>query len=307
MQVDDLGELHTNWSQLFFDSDMTAIAIAYTGNAFVVGSDGLGSITGTPSAGSPVLPPTDDAQKIFYAESDLFKLAYGITGFVYNEAATFSMIDECAVQLSIPTDELESYQYLDAFARRVKGTLIDGLRSGLLEPFPVREHISGPEKRTVSRIMFAGYFESEPCFKSIRIGISRKVNEVLVHEVESYPIQAGSSMGWGSEAVAKLSINGDPRFARYKKALTNSHATLDSAMEFVKAYIRLMSDPQAAAIDQKCKGIGGKIQIAKVMQAAGFEWFPGFEAGGEPLAGFMRPGQAANKQFYLDHFGKTGQ
>jgi hypothetical protein len=279
MQVEDIGKSFTLES-LVFISDMTAIATAYTAEGFVIGSDGRKSVAGTPIVGQPLLHPTDDAQKIFAIASPRLNLSYGISGFVRNQAKSFSMIDECAKLLTlVANEEPDCYQCVAEFARRLKLILIDGVRSGLLEPFKEHENAPNQEKRTVSRIILAGYFGSEACLKRARISISRKEDEMLAHEVESTgSTKPGENFATGSDVVPRLAIDGDARFAAYAPYLLKAPKTLQAAFEYVKAYIECCSDSEAASLDPCCKIIGGRVQIARITPIHGFEWFPGFEA-----------------------------
>jgi hypothetical protein len=83
---------------------------------------------------------------------------------------------------------------------------------------------------------------------------------------------------WGSEKVCKILFDvADPRLLSHK-IVPAYPASFSWVIETAVKFIRAFSEPEAREIDpQWCRGIGGRIHVAKITPAKGFEWVPGFE------------------------------
>jgi len=272
-----IGDLFYSPLQTLFD-DMTAIVAVYTTEGFVLGSDGRGSWNGTPlTTGTLAISPTDDAQKIFSVSTPTCKLAYAVAGFVYNDTGTFSMLRECESQsMASLRAGLICYDYVNDFGKKLQRRITKAIQDGEVEPFHRRDGVSDEESYTVCRITFAGYMDDQPCFKCARIRLSRDGGR-LVHEVESVNIVNGNSVARGGAIAPQLAVRGDARFSAYSIGLNTPPTDLATAFTYARAYIECCSDPQAGSVDPICNIIGGRVQIAKITPANGFEWFSGFE------------------------------
>jgi hypothetical protein len=123
------------------------------------------------------------------------------------------------------------------------------------------------------QIYFIGYFEGKSSRTDVRL-FHR--NQVLASPTILSPgVQPGQLEIAGSDVVVNsLYKTDDSRFASYRRAAPESSQDLPlaEAIEVARNYIRACSDPNSAALDEKCKGIGGHIHIATIKPGEGFRW-----------------------------------
>ena len=83
----------------------------------------------------------------------------------------------------------------------------------------------------------------------------------------------------GSGEIARLIIEGkdESHWAKTYARQVPRDGSFEDLKSLAKGFIEACSDSIAPAIDPVCKGIDGRIHIARLTQLGGFEWVKGFE------------------------------
>ena len=295
---------------------MTAIALSYNTEGFALLADGR-------ARRDDGFIVTDKAQKIFPVEGNSH-LAYILAGnlLLGAEGTTqvlfdFSTAIREAFATAVPAPE--DRRALHDYARAVCEQVLE--RFGQAQkaiPFSLTGDAEPDDDiRIIARLFLVGYWCMEdqcdmttahcgscgcsPAWINARFFDQR--DDVLRYSLESVDINTPRAlpMMYGSETVAALFANHDPRVAKYcapefsplraerpasslhreGKLLetvlaavwgTGGRQTANS-MSISNGYIEACCDPEIAQLDpEHCAGIGGAIQIATITPGQGFVW-----------------------------------
>jgi hypothetical protein len=242
----------------------TVITWFRTVEGFVIGSDGRNSDAETHQV------ITDDAQKIFPVERPHVRLAYALAHTIrLGRAADQVMFD-------FPTEVPRAFEVLSARRRTDWQLYLRALAKTLSERLNASRNSSGLtlDKPTETYIFLGGYFE-----KRVKVGHIHFRHGAVSSEAEPYvhPPEFNAPP-FGSEAVFDLISKGDSRFSQYSEPKRKNVFTLSEAISRAEKDIRAHCDLEALKLDpDRCRGIGGRVQIATVTFTHGFRWVRGFE------------------------------
>lgn len=261
----------------------SAIGMIYTNEGFVVGADGR-------KRRSDGVILTDSAQKIFPIKQPGIAVAYALAGSVAmtpNETDTtvvFDVVTEIANTLPVvlASDAKTLRDYVFALCAPVEAKLSDLKANGGIERLPSDE-LTG--ESVICRIFFNGYYRGTP--SRVIATFSHDNQTMQPTDVSSYPLYAGTVIGYGSKVIADMltsSSRSGTWVDSYRYRPRNARAVLRSeGIAMVKANIMASSDPRAVELDPTpCRGIGGHMVIATVTRNDGFQWVKGHEPKPEP-------------------------
>jgi hypothetical protein len=264
------GELHVDLDEWFYRSQVdiegihvenmpTAIVVIYAGqDGFILASDGFGSRGGS------------EEQKIFPTCGPFWTLAYAVSG----AASCYKLgHDPCkqayrdaakALESADPSDLPTSLRdYADRFAK---------LASQWLNPY----FEGSRDDNAKVRIDFAGYFNGKPSMSTRQMSFKGDSPETI-KATDLICGHAAEKDFAGSPPIMDRILKGHPDFAEFTvhgfaKLANRESISLTEAVEVAKKYIQACKTPQARKIDEFCKSIDGRIQVAKITTEEGFKW-----------------------------------
>jgi hypothetical protein len=251
----------------------TAIVSIYSPEGFVIAADGF-STTGD-----------GDAQKIFPI-ADSPTAAYAISGWagVSDEdiGLDISFEAECrAVASSLNWDGfVDLNTYGETFARtvgvQIQQEIAKARVCGAISESDYTEKIANCDRWCL--LHFNGYFRGVPSMAAWSILFH--LDQSSVNQYYSWqPVLGDARNFYGSTVILDLLKSGGDSgyFDKYKtpsfkKLITRGGVSLQEAIQAASSYIEACSDPEADAMDGKCKCIGGKTHIATITPTEGFRW-----------------------------------
>ena len=258
------------------DSWMSAIAVIYTRDGFVLAADGRRSLDDDATEAAQFLL-SDMVQKIFPVEDRDRTLAYAITGLAGSDDGKFDTYVEAAKQ----TERLSNLEfrnldgYAEEFCRGLNKAFNLTKKQGHVPRFPQIKRLPQLGGWGIATAVFAGYFQGAPSWSYA--DFFHHDNLPSAFRVNVAPISPGNRLFSGSGRIQQLTYPNDrdtktdPRFARYIKP-TGPDTSLEGAVDIGRGFIEAHSDPVALQEDYDvCKRVGGHIHIAKVTPS-GFEW-----------------------------------
>lgn len=255
-------------------SGMTAISVIYTKPGFVLAADGFARFS-DPAKISDTLraKEKDDQQKLFRVKHGKNDIAFAITGSVFNEDGSFSLIAQAqkAFRALSRLNFNNTQEFVDSFAYRFKKSVENASAKGIIDQFEVRPNCIDPvEAATFAKVFIVGYSRDTKPF----LGVVRLFhdNQILADPAITVQIPPEHNMFSGSREIAKrLFERLDQRLDKYYR-YADLNSSFGDAVACAKGYIEACSDPVALEIDPKqCQGIGGHIHIAAVTPE-GFQW-----------------------------------
>ncbi len=255
---------------------MTAIVRTLTREGFVLAADGRNS----EAIGGAVI--SDSVQKLFPIKTLIGSFAYSIAGTINvitddGTEVAVNLIDEVRKSAeSLATQKTKNLVgYAVRLCRPVCRALEDARKLGRFSRYPSYQP-SVPSERgnTIMRLCIDGFREGYPSSVAIRLfhendrlcepEIMTETNYVGLHRALA-PVRLIGSILWEAE--------GDPRLAAYKgPQILPKDITLQDAIDRSRSYIQAHSDPEAIAIDDDCRSVGGHIHIATITPSEGFRW-----------------------------------
>jgi hypothetical protein len=254
-----------------FERTMTAIAIAYAEEGFVLAADGrirLGDESRPNASALALTMETDDKQKIFPITFPHQSLAYAVTGTICDSLG-FDLPQTVKMQVeAISKREFDDFRScLNALGENINTAINEAKRSGTLE-FPHTKKKERSQAWIITTLYFCGYFNEFPCFS--------RVDFFHVERDAQFEINEQSLRGplvSGSEIVADQMYRDprDPRFSAFVLERGQS-PSLETATQFARGYIEACSSPLGLEVDALiCKGIGGHLHMATITKS-GFTW-----------------------------------
>jgi len=259
----------------------TAIFSMYTAEGFAFGADGRQC-----RADGTVI--NEDAQKVFSIEEPKRCLGYALAGVVVLTAedgdTVFDFVSETPKAASFMTTRKPTglTKYATELAywlnQRLRNSVSAATRSGHIFRYPDIPQFTytdqGERGGTIARIFLAGYYESAEGWTMMRFS---HMNQALKPPtVTTYPIHPGNTIGYGSRIVAdRLYGTQDEEFSSYRRPRREKleDTTLIEAIDFTRETIRAQASFRARELDPDCCGlIGGKIHVATLTRARGFQW-----------------------------------
>jgi hypothetical protein len=267
---------HNRFSPL----DMTAISLNYTDMGFALAADGFSRWGDQATLTDEIRKhEKNDERKIFKTTYGGADIGYAITGSVFNQDKTFSLIAETSKTMkSLSYRRFGSVeQFIELVAARLKDRITAAKNRGILTPFEDNPNCDDPiEKATFARLFLAGYFKSIKPFLAV-VRMFHK-DQRLADPEQSIEIPPKTNIYSGSREIAAIIFeHRDPRFAKYYLESLTLKSPIEEAVACARTYVEACSDSLASEIDPICKGIGGKIHIATITPTEGFQWVPGFE------------------------------
>jgi hypothetical protein len=247
----------------FVETPMTAIAVSYTTPGFNIAADGL-------MADEHDQPIDENVQKIFATQGKSFVLAYAMTGRVISDDKSFSLVTEMKnITDALLRKPFSAYhEYSHALGQKLGRTIHAAKESGKLG--------HDPSVSELVKIIVIGYFQGTPVWTNLIFSHADRGRIGLIPEAP--PLLNGNIAAYGGKRAPELAIEGDPRFAKYRNALSISFVaggptktTFEQGQAFVEAYVRLCCEPEAKAIDPGCKIVGGHVHLAQITPD-GFQW-----------------------------------
>ena len=213
---------------------------------------------------------SDEKCKIFQVNNPAVKLAYGLFGTAtiadQMDNVLFDFDVESARAFEEADHTLNWWQYLTAFCAAIEQSLNDARRRCGL---PVDTHMLTHG----TYVVIGGFYGRFQKLGHIEVKHNPERSEAVPH---AYP--SGFSFPFGSIKVLDLVNAGDPRFSNYSQPPRQNLRTLAEGIERVRNDIKAHYDPKALEVDNSCRGIGGRVQIATVTALDGFRWVSGFES-----------------------------
>jgi len=252
----------------------TAICRVFTKDGFVVAADGRKSGE----------QPSDNAQKVF-SFGDNVHLSYAFIGTAELGPAgslvvLFRFVDEVKTFCeTVSTRRSRNLlEYALRMANRINRNLGEVLKTGRV-PYPDTPSHEGEPGFDIADVLIDGYFDKRPSRAKIRFFHE---NEVLAEpSVVLQELSPDQMWFYGMPEVCKLMDGGDPRFSRYRGQHLELHQSrfLNDHINEAKCYLEACSGPEAFALNPTAAStIGGRLHIATITPAAGFEWVRGFES-----------------------------
>jgi hypothetical protein len=227
--------------------DMTAIAITYTPDGFVIGADGLRMGSDKQTIIS------DSVQKLFYFQKSDAQLIYGWCGTVQLFDRNGACIFDCVSRSTQLLEASRFFSHIDfvAFIHLIRSCLDGLLRESRLvkrgDSLPI--NLNGE----LARMFIAGYFQNQACFAELAINIEDEMLKPVSIPRIKYPLFLARDVFSGS-AKALATLDSRKIFNR------------DDSLRFVQDYIQ-------ACIENPDPGqkFGGHIHIAE-LNPSGFTW-----------------------------------
>ena len=249
-------------------SSMTIIAISLTEQGFVVATDGR-------EVREDHSVENDEVQKIFHVHNmgkSFAMMAHGTVGIGPSESDEVLMNilqESCTVAKQLAQCRTKDLlDYATKLAQPIKMQLIKLRSSNNIDRYPTNVPTEeGQPGNTIARVFLVGYHGGFPEGATIRFFHRNQAR--CEFEVNRGPLQAL----YGSKQMFDI-VTGkahDERLAKYK-ARYSPKLTLDATVDLFRTYIAACSDRAAEEIDDSCYAYGGRCQIAKLTQRAGFSW-----------------------------------
>lgn len=240
----------------------TVIVHFHTPEGFVIASDGRNT-----SPEGRVL--SDEAQKIFPVNGPTVCLAFGLAGTIRIGTSSDQVIFDFEKEALAISGRLAQnapktwWDFVSALARQLNDALNAARRlSG--------NTLSTPTDTT---IFIGGVYG-----KHLKSAHAVFRHQIAASEAEPYLHPPGFHGPFGSKAVFDLIESKDSRFAQYSEPERRNVSTLAGAVQRSINDVMAHCDPEALLVDEdKCRGIGGRIQIAQITFRDGFRWLPGYE------------------------------
>jgi hypothetical protein len=227
-------------TQFCFKAAMSAIAIAYTRDGFVVAADGRQISKARPGQEPIEKEISDRNQKIFSASAPGATIAFAITGFVA-AGASYDLIAYAKAE----ANKLSSRQFRngdelrDTFSHSLKRYIGAQKRDGVIE---YRENtlLDAEDRLLIASAFIVGYFQGRAFWLDAHFHHDNQDVSVTKGGPLLVP---GQRAAWGSTIIPDLAIEGDHRFARYRDRLAANlrTASLEVACEWARAYVELCS------------------------------------------------------------------
>ena len=255
----------------------TVIVRIYTNEGFVIASDGRK----TRSEDQSIL--SDSAQKVFQAQSQANVIAYAIAGVAQlnpegSDEVVFDFVAEAEKAAgSIAFRKCKNLLgYAVRLCKPIYESLLDGYVSGRI-PSLTADPKSRPGQKghTIASFFLAGFYDgvaSHVCARFYTID-----GKLADPEVLPYLIEPGKAVVYGPREIYYLMFETeDPRLSAYRRPKRRyDEIDLAEAIEISKNYICACADPALCKFDG-CSGVGGRVQIATITPAGGFQWVPDF-------------------------------
>ncbi len=250
----------------------TAIIRNYTGEAFVVAADGMAEGT----------TPTLSRRKIFKF-GDNKSLAYAFAGRVAigpdeGPETWFDFRDR--INQAVQSLSLDLYTTLSDYATH----LADHAHRALVErcashhlTFDNAAELGAP----LACVFISGYFKQ--LASSVIIEFCRENRQFATPKVSVDEPIVRPLRRHGSNVIDAYLHQNHPPFCseRYLRPLEVPLPHFSEAMKGAvlrsRQYIEVCSSPEARAMDDFCKTIGGKIHMVSITPTDGIQWIPGFE------------------------------
>jgi hypothetical protein len=250
----------------------TAIIRNYTGDAFIVAADGMAQGTS----------PTLSRRKIFQFGGNKW-LAYAFAGRVAigpREGPEIWFDFRERIEKAVQSLSLDHYATLSEYATALRDhahrALIKTCTSDQIA-FDNATELGAP----FAHVFISGYFKQVA--SSVIIEFYRENRQFAKPNVSPDELIIGEPRRHGSYIIdAYLSQNHPPFFNDwYRRALEVPLPHFSEAMKGAvlrsRQYIEVCSSPEARALDDFCKEIGGDIHMASITPKDGIRWVPGFE------------------------------
>ncbi len=249
---------------------MTAIAVLYASEGFVMAADGRS----TSDDDAERFLITDKSQKIFSINDKSRTLAFSLAGLAASADGEFDAYKEAMKHASELADrEFENLRdYAEEFYSRLNNSYNQAKDQGLI--FPTMNRLEELNAWGISTAVLAGYFRGQPSWTPAHFFHYDQSQSEF--EPISIGVQPGDRLFLGSDKIREFiypSNNAhppDPRFVRYIRPPASN--SLEQSAEIAKAFIEAHCDP-AALLEHRefCKRVGGHIHIAEITPE-GFRW-----------------------------------
>lgn len=244
-------------------TDVTAIVVISTDDGFIIAADGRGRWSDSELTSTLKLPDDDNLQKIFHTKCGHNDILYAVVGWIRDPLGGYDLIKT----MQEATGELRGRQFasLDDFIHAV----IDPV-SGAIRKAMETGHIPIPSDRNeaLAGMHLASYFNDEPSLGFVQFWSDGRA----FRTVQTPPREPRF---YGSATILYiLRTESDERFREYFHPSFRSletQKTLIEAEALARAYIAACSNPIAEEIEPRCKGIGGRVHIARLSRD-GFFW-----------------------------------
>lgn len=251
---------------------MTAIGLVGLADGFVIGADGRMSRADEtkPLVESAAGMETEDARKIFEVIDAEKKLAYGISGFVTMDE--FRALDEFRKKTKwlAQREFADCKRYLAAVTEKVTEEINEAKHDKRIENFPTSRRTESGNGYKIIDLILAGYYRGVPSLNIAQITHANGTEAKW--DVNSYDPKHCILLGSDALRKAMYPDHGEPdrRFAQYRKWPIES---LSDAQTYVKGYIEASSSDLGREVDPEHWRItGGRLHMAKITPAGGFEW-----------------------------------
>ena len=245
-----------------FYRSMTAIAVIYTRDGFIIAADGRCRAQATVDDLKKY--ESDEEQKIFHGMCAKRDVVFALTGWVLNPDRTYDLVSSTQrIIAELASTRFDSFgSYLEAIASNAGGVVSDAVNNNLVE-----SSSSPGEGDDFAGIIVMSYFSRRHRDPSLGV-IALSRNGTYGYEMFCPP---KAHRFWGSEKILRLIDTGDDeRLLRYFHPHDRSKS-LEEAEELARAYVGACSDPVADEIDLACKNIGGHLHMA-LLSPGGYRW-----------------------------------
>jgi hypothetical protein len=260
---------------------MTALMFIYTTEGFLVAADGI-------KKRSDGVVIDTSAQKIFpVGEPGTATVAYGLAGNVQlannDGQVLFDFITETGRATStIPmSGHTNLAAYMTAISGAVNMSLQNSIRAEpeLTLPPTVGKQLPDGNPDIIAWAFFCGYFGRNPEYGCIRF--VHQSQELMVPEIQPFPITLGEPTGYLSEAIASGLFR--PSHPNYNRAMFRLHRAvskapahaLTDALGVAASYFAACEHPPIRTLDERhCADVGGTIRAATITPSQKFQWIP---------------------------------
>ena len=236
-----------------FGIDMTAIAVIVPGEGFAIAADGF-------CTADDGIVAREHEQKIFQARCMGNDVAYTVAGKLFNEHETYNFVSGVKVAMrAAARRRFRSFgEYIDTIGSAAGLTISDALQRGAIDPDPLKAEFAG--------MFIVGYFNGQQPSLGIIVLSSDGSHAVQIHAPPEHHRFMGSD-----KITDLINSGGDERMMKYFHPHECSRS-LEEATNLAKTYVEACCDPIAKEIDPCCRFIGGRIHVATVTRANGFQW-----------------------------------
>ncbi|HLK65048.1 MAG TPA: hypothetical protein VKU19_16510 [Bryobacteraceae bacterium] len=256
-----MESFHYPW----WKDSMTAICNLATPDGFVIAADGL---VRQDDPAKTVL--CDHAQKIISIPTPCGALACSFASYVMlspkdSDELTFDFRVETAAAAKEISKTKSLHSYANRLGKLLKARLESARREEKIGPYPT--------KNPLVALYLVGYFNDEACHVQIKI----ETEDQKVRPARVFPIELNQPVDrqiHGPKPVYDAMFeNNDERFRQYRTEIEDFGTAIHAAEKYILAFC----DPAALELDERCRGIGGRVHIATVTALNGFQWAAGFE------------------------------